>query len=112
MINESNQLERYDVVHEMAANYLGLKSSDSEVETLLAGKALLLEKLMQEHSLAEVGMVMVRLDILDQMSLNNPECTECQIGSGCYPFCYSWAAKPSVESESMLEIWLHPNFFE
>jgi hypothetical protein len=73
MFSQNEQLERQNAVREAFSQSLGLMLVDSEVTSLLEGKTLSLEKLMEYHSLTEIGTLFIRLDTLLRVNRTNQD---------------------------------------
>ena len=111
MSNSGSQPDRSNAIREITTRYLGLTLSDLNIEALLIGKSISLGDLLQEHSLAEIGAALIRIDMLGQVSRNEGWCKPCPPGEiGCVPICIKLPNRPP--QESVLEFRLHPDWLE
>jgi len=111
MSNSGNPRDHSNAIREITARYLGLALSDLHIEALSTGKSISLGDLLQEHSLAEIGATLIRIDMLSQVSRNEGWCKPCPPGElGCAPICIKLPHKPT--QESVLEFRLHPDWSE
>ncbi|MBN3884136.1 MAG: hypothetical protein HWQ44_14470 [Nostoc sp. JL34] len=68
--NDQLEIERQNAVRENFAKSLGLRLNDSEVAILLKGEVLSLQDLLRDHSLTDIGNLLIRLDTILQMNAN------------------------------------------
>lgn len=68
--NDQLEIERQNAVRENFVKSLGLRLNDSEVGILLKGEVLSLQDLLKDHSLTDIGNLLIRLDTILQMNAN------------------------------------------
>lgn len=84
MDSQNSPLERSRNVREEFFEKLGLNLTDEEVNILLEGDLLSIEKLMESHTLKEVGTALISWDALTQARNCPPD--EVYIWPfGCFP---------------------------